>query len=95
MAKRIRPTLTRLNEILTDIQVPVTVTKGHCETYGRATMCYIRVADMAERFRVEQALDRMGVYTNHNYCRRSGNCAVESPRIEIRVSYLRASGWNE
>lgn len=95
MVKRNTSTLTKLNAMLRDLGVTTVLTKGHCETYGRQTMAYLRVADMETRLRVERALNAAGVWTNDRYCRLAGNCNADTPNIEVRVSYLKAKGWNE
>jgi hypothetical protein len=92
--KKFKPTLEALNSILYCEGITTIVTKAHCETYGPKTMAYLRVADMTTRLRLEDNLSRMGIYTNPHYCRKSGGCLLDEPRLEIQVRYFRARGWN-
>ncbi len=86
------PTLTTLNATLTAINAQTQHTKplskGSCETYGRQTMCYVRATTQAERFRIEGELERCGFKVNRAYW-------PGSAVVEVRVSYLRAFGWDK
>ncbi len=94
------PTLKVLNDLLRDEDLECMsfgkgVTKGHCETYGKKTFAYFGARNMVQRARIEDMLEAAGVQVNRRYSRKSGGCTEEYPALEVRVSYLRAHGWNE
>ena len=95
-----KPTLAKLNELLQDEDLPVggvvnPITKNHCETYGRKTFAYFVCRNMIQRRRIEEMLTNHGATVNPRYCTVRGGCSVDSPMVEVQVSYLRAKGWNE
>ena len=86
---------TKLAKLLADNGLP---SKMSFETYGRDTRAYISCGDPATRKKVEDFLE----YT----CGYSSSPSAESPKVgrdyypgsstaEIRVSYFKASHWDE
>lgn len=79
---------TRLIPILIE-QGFITTSKGvHYEAYGSKVMAYIRVQDMATRYRLENFLKTIGVPFNRKYY-------PGAPIVEARVSYFKAWHWDE
>ena len=90
---------TKTSKLLVDLKIvdaPFTTrdlragrVKGVCdETYGRDSRLYVRVADMAERHRVEAAITRAGGRVHRNY-------SPGKPVVETQVSYFKGWHWNE
>lgn len=88
MTKRI--SCTKLSKVLEAFGIEMTAQqlRGSCEAYGRNVQCYINAGSPEKRVELENYLTAEGCKVDRRYYPGSG-------KVEVAVSYFKASHWDE